>query len=174
MSAPTEVAALVPNDDRRPRERFDIRPHGTEARARRERRYGGKPCPSCLAADNAAHACRRRPARRVRGGPLMLPFDKIPAERKAIGNLADPLDDELGLLNVNLAVWIARDDSKADASVTRAGNQVLDSIDAMLSQLHQLRARMVVEYREDQDTAAARADALLAELDRLRQQEGEE
>ena len=69
----------------------------------------------------------------------MLPYDKIPAERKAIGNLADPLDDELGLLNVNLAVWIARDDSKADASVTRAGNQVLDSIDAMLSQLHQLR-----------------------------------
>jgi hypothetical protein len=104
----------------------------------------------------------------------MLPYDKIPAERKAIGNLADPLDDELGLLNVNLAVWIARDDSKADASVTRAGNQVLDSIDAMLSQLHQLRGRMVAEYREDQDTAAARADALLAELGRRRQQEGEE
>ena len=104
----------------------------------------------------------------------MLPFDKIPAERKAIGNLADPLDDELGLLNVNLAVWIARDDSKADASVTRAGNQVLDSIDAMLRQLHQLRARMVAEYREHQDIADARADALLAELDRLRQQEGEE
>ena len=104
----------------------------------------------------------------------MLPYDKIPAERKAIGNLADPLDDELGLLNVNLAVWIARDGSKADASVTRAGNQVLDSIDAMLRQLHQLRGRMVAEYREDQDTAAARADALLAELGRRRQQAGEE
>ena len=103
----------------------------------------------------------------------MLPYDKIPAERKAIGNLADPLDDELGLLNVNLAVWIARDDNKADASVTRASNQVLDSIDAMLSQLHQLRARMVAERREDQDIAA-RADALLAELGRRRQQEGEE
>ena len=58
MSAPTEVAALVPNDDRGPRERFDIRPHGTEARARRERRHGRKPCPSCLAAENRAHAWR--------------------------------------------------------------------------------------------------------------------
>ena len=101
----------------------------------------------------------------------MLPFDKIPAERKAIGDLADPLDDELGLLNVNLAVWIARDDSKADASVTRAGNQVLD---AMLRQLHQLRARMVAENREYQAIGDARADALLAELGRRRQQEGEE
>jgi hypothetical protein len=26
----------------------------------------------------------------------MLPFDKVPAERKAIGDLADPLDDEDG------------------------------------------------------------------------------
>lgn len=101
----------------------------------------------------------------------MLPFDKIPEERKAIGNLADPLDDELGLLNVNLAVWIARDDSKADASVTRAGNQVMDSIDAMLRQLHQLRARMVAERREDQDLAAVRADELLARARQLRQED---
>ncbi len=92
----------------------------------------------------------------------MLPYDKIPAEHLAIRNLADPLDDELGLMNVHLAIWVARDDSKADAAVTRAGNQVLDSIDAMLHQLHQLRARMIDERREDQDTAAARVDALLA------------
>ena len=104
----------------------------------------------------------------------MLPYDQIPKERLAIGDLATPLGEELGLLDVNLAIWMARDDTKADASVTRAGNQVLDSIDAMLRQLHQLRARMVAERREDQDTAAARADALLAELGRRRQQEGEE
>ena len=58
MSAPTEVAALVPNDDRGPRERFDIRPHGTEARARRHWRKGEKPCAACRAADNHAHAWR--------------------------------------------------------------------------------------------------------------------
>ena len=104
----------------------------------------------------------------------MLPYDQIPRERLAIGDLATPLDEELGVLNVNLAMWMARDDSKADASVTRAGNQVMDSIDAMLRQLHQLRARMVAECREHQDIGDARTDALLADLGRRRQQEGEE
>jgi hypothetical protein len=101
---------------------------------------------------------------------MMLPYDQIPAERLAIGDLATPLDDELGLMNVHLAVWMACDDSKADAAVTRAGNQVIDSIDTMLRQLHQLRARMVAEYREHQDLAAVRADEL---LDRIRQQRQE-
>ena len=101
----------------------------------------------------------------------MLPWDQVPPERRAIGDLATPLDDELGLMNVHLAVWMARDDSKADASVVRAGNQVMDSIDAMLRQLHQLRARMVTERREDQDAAAARADALLQRARQLPQEE---
>jgi hypothetical protein len=96
----------------------------------------------------------------------MLPWDQVSAGRRAIGELADPLDDELGLMNVNLAIWMARDDSKADASVTRAGNQVIDAIDTMLRQLHLLRARMAAERREDQDLAAARADALLEATER--------
>jgi hypothetical protein len=100
----------------------------------------------------------------------MLPYDQISAERLAIGDLATPLDGELGVLNVNLAVWMARDDSRADAAMTRAGNQVIESIDAMLRQLHQLRARMVAEYHEHEGISAARADAL---LDRLRQQRQE-
>jgi hypothetical protein len=58
VSAPTEALGLIPNYDRGPRERFDIRPHGTEARARRHRRRGERPCPACLAAENAAHAYR--------------------------------------------------------------------------------------------------------------------
>ena len=58
MSVPTEAIGRVPNYDRGPRQRYDIRPHGTEARARRHRRYGEKPCAACLAADNAAHAYR--------------------------------------------------------------------------------------------------------------------
>ena len=58
MSAPTEVGGLVPNWDRGPGERHDIRPHGTEARAKRERRQGSKPCPACLQAENAARAYR--------------------------------------------------------------------------------------------------------------------
>ena len=59
MSAPTETLGLVPNLDRRPGEWRDIRPHGTEARARRERRHGQRPCLACLTAENAAHAYRR-------------------------------------------------------------------------------------------------------------------
>ena len=97
----------------------------------------------------------------------MLPYDQIPKERLAVGDLATPLDEELGVLNVNLAMWMARDDSKADASVVRAGNQVLDSIDAMLRQLHHLRARMVAERRED--IAAVRADELLARARQLQE-----
>jgi hypothetical protein len=65
VTAPTEAAGRVPNYDCRPREWFDLRPHGTEARARRERRHGQKPCPACLTAENSAHAyrasLRRRP-----------------------------------------------------------------------------------------------------------------
>ena len=58
MSAPTEAPGLVPNDEWQPRQRFDIRPHGTEARAQRHRRRGEKPCPACLAAETAANAYR--------------------------------------------------------------------------------------------------------------------
>jgi hypothetical protein len=61
MSVPTEACGLVPNYNRRPHERFDIRPHGTEARAMRHRRRGEGPCPACLAAENAAHAYRGPP-----------------------------------------------------------------------------------------------------------------
>jgi hypothetical protein len=69
VSAPTEAPGLVPNDDWRPRERFDIRPHGTEARATRHRRRGEKPCPACLAAEAAAHAWRRAAVAAVTGRP---------------------------------------------------------------------------------------------------------
>jgi len=58
VSAPTEAPGLVPNDEWQPRQRFDIRPHGTEARAQRHRRRGERPCLACLAAENAAHLYR--------------------------------------------------------------------------------------------------------------------
>ena len=60
MTAPTEAVALVPNWDRRPGERYDIRGHGTEAYAMRHRRRGERPCLACLGAENAAHAYRAR------------------------------------------------------------------------------------------------------------------
>ena len=91
----------------------------------------------------------------------MLPWDQVPRERRAIGDLATPLDDELGLMNVHLAVWMARDDSKADAGARQAANTAMDEIDAMLRELHQLRARLVGEIRAADDATAARVDELL-------------
>jgi hypothetical protein len=61
MSTPTEAAGLVPNFARRPGERYDIRPCGTEVR---ERRHGRKPCALCLPAENRAHAYRAALRRR--------------------------------------------------------------------------------------------------------------
>ena len=58
MSAPTEAPGLVPNFDRRPGQRYDIRAHGTEARARRHYRAGEKPCEPCRLAANRAHVYR--------------------------------------------------------------------------------------------------------------------
>lgn len=66
MSGPAEAAGLVPNFGRRPGERYDIRPHGTEARARHERRHGRKPCALCLPAEDRAHAYRAALRRRSR------------------------------------------------------------------------------------------------------------
>jgi len=64
VTATTEATGLVPNRDRRPGERHDIRPHGTEARAMRERRHGRRPCASCLPAENRARAYRAALRRR--------------------------------------------------------------------------------------------------------------
>ena len=58
MTAPTEAPGLVPNFDRRPGQRYDIRPHGTEARARRHYRAREKPCEPCRLAANRAHVYR--------------------------------------------------------------------------------------------------------------------
>ncbi len=97
---------------------------------------------------------------------VTLPCDQIPAERRTIGDATGRLGEHLGVLGVALAQWAARDDSRADAAIRRAANSAMDSIDAMLAELHALRARLVGEVRESDRLAAERADAL---LDRLRE-----
>jgi hypothetical protein len=66
MTAPTDAVGRVPNWDRGPGEWYDVRPHGTEACARGERRHGRTPYDLCLPAENRAHAyraaLRRRPS----------------------------------------------------------------------------------------------------------------
>jgi hypothetical protein len=74
------------------------------------------------------------------------------------------LDVHLGRLDAALVTWGTRDDSKAQPEVTRAGNAAIDAIDAMLAELHRARSQLVTEYREAEDAAIARTDALLARL----------
>jgi hypothetical protein len=56
----------------------------------------------------------------------------------------------------HLAAWAARDDTRPDAPARRAASAALDTADAMLAELHQIRARLIAEIR---DATAARVDA---------------
>jgi hypothetical protein len=61
-----------------------------------------------------------------------------------------------------LTLWSVRDDTKAEPEVRRAASTAVDMLDAMLAELHQLRARLVAEIRASDAAAAERADQLLA------------
>ncbi len=67
----------------------------------------------------------------------------------AIRNYADDLGTWLG-------IWVNR--SEPDAHARRCAS---DAVDAMLSDLHQVRSQLVGEIRDSDDATAARADALL-------------
>jgi len=103
----------------------------------------------------------------------MLPKDQIPEDRRAILDFTGRLGEEghKGVLAVSLAQWAVRDDSKPDAEARQAANTAMDAVDAMLRELHELRARLVSEIRASDDAAAARADQLLAQCRRLRQED---
>jgi len=69
--------------------------------------------------------------------------------------------DDLGAW---LAIWSARDDSRPDAHARRCANDAMDAVDAMLRDLHLVRARLAGEIRDRDDASAARADVLLARV----------
>jgi hypothetical protein len=94
----------------------------------------------------------------------VLPYDQIDPARLVIGDATGHLDGHLGVLGVALAQWMARDDTRPQPAVRQAANDAMGAIDAMLAELHQLRARLVAEIRASDDQAAARADQLLARL----------
>ena len=98
---------------------------------------------------------------------MTLPYDQVPPERRTIGDSAR-LGEHNGVLGVALAQWMARDDSKPEPEIRQAANTAMDAIDAMIAELHQLRARLAGEIREAGDASAARADALLRGLRRRR------
>lgn|GEM_PF-1274076 len=92
----------------------------------------------------------------------MLTYDEIAAGRRTIGDACGRLDGYNGVLGVALAQWMARDDSRAEPEVRRAANTAMDMVDAMLAELHLLRARLVSEIRGSDEATAARVDDLLA------------
>jgi hypothetical protein len=74
------------------------------------------------------------------------------------------LEDPTGVLAIALGQWEARDDTTAQPHVRQAANTAMDSIDEMLSELHQMRSRLVTEIRIADAIADARADKLLADV----------
>ena len=81
----------------------------------------------------------------------------------------DPYDSPLSALRTNagnlavaVAIWEARQEGKPDAHARRAGSAAVDAVDAMLRELHTIRARLVGEIRASDDVTAIRADKLLA------------
>ena len=93
--------------------------------------------------------------------PVTLSYDQILPERHTIGDFTSRLDHRNGVLGVALAQWMARDDTRPDPDVRRAANTAMGAIDAMIAELHQLRARLAGEIRDGDDASAARADKLL-------------
>ena len=65
-------------------------------------------------------------------------------------------------LAVFTAIW--KDRKEPDARARRCASDAVDAIDAALSGLHEVRARLVGEIRQSDDAAEARADALLERL----------
>jgi hypothetical protein len=91
----------------------------------------------------------------------MLPYDQIPPERRTIADFTGRLGESNMMLATALAQWMARDDTRPDAEARQAANTAMDAIDAMLGELHVLRARLVSEIRASDHAAEARADELL-------------
>jgi hypothetical protein len=62
-------------------------------------------------------------------------------------------------LGVCLAIWEARREPEAHAR--RCAADAMGEIDAMLTDLHEVRAQLISDIRTSDDATAARADALL-------------
>jgi hypothetical protein len=72
------------------------------------------------------------------------------------------LEDHAGVLGVALAQWATRDDTKPQTGVREAANTAIETIDAMLADLHRARAQLVTEIRDADDATMRRVDELLA------------
>ena len=72
------------------------------------------------------------------------------------------LEDRMGILSVALGEWEDRDSAVSPVAARVAASRAMKEIDAMLAELHAMRARLVSEIRASDAAADARADDLLA------------
>jgi hypothetical protein len=74
------------------------------------------------------------------------------------------LRGHFGELEMALALWATRDDTKAQPGVRRAANDAVDAVDGALRELHGIRSQLVSEVRVADDAAMARTEELLRRL----------
>ena len=81
----------------------------------------------------------------------------------------DPFDADLSAARegveyagVARAIWEPR--REPDAFARRCASNAIDAIDTALAALHRIRAEWITEIRQADDQAAARVDALLAQM----------
>jgi hypothetical protein len=60
------------------------------------------------------------------------------------------------VLGGTLAMWAKRDDAKPQAGRRRTASAAVALIDAMLAELHKIRAQLISETRRSDDASAAR------------------
>ena len=73
--------------------------------------------------------------------------------------MSDPmtsLRERTSVLAVALAQWADRDTAQDKAAAKRAGNTVVDAIDALLRDLYLLRGSLVQQIRQADDGARSR------------------
>ncbi len=74
----------------------------------------------------------------------------------------DEIQGHVKVLGVALSVW--RDRATQGIGTRRAATDAVESVDALLRGLHEMRARLVSEVRSYDDATDQRVDALLARL----------
>ena len=98
-----------------------------------------------------------------------------------LNDAAAGLEELAGLINFRVGAW--QDFGYAEpptpdcatipplgersAKAIEAGHEAIKDIDQLIAQLHQVRAQLVSELRQDEDIRAVRVDALLARTDAL-------
>ena len=76
------------------------------------------------------------------------------------------LENLAGVLSAALKQWATRDDTTGEgqAVIRDAADTAMETIDAMLRDLHAARAVLTAEIRRSDDAAMARTEALLDKL----------